>query len=187
MCPTAPHDLAPGGAGVAIAGDSAGGNLTAVLARRLRDHGGPAPIAQLFIYPTFDAVAFRQASYPSHRECATGYGLLYADGLTYWDHYLGPGDDPSSPDASPLRAADLSGLPPAYVLTAEYDVLRDEGRAYADRLHAAGVPVTYRQQAGHLHGFLGDLSRYDAADDALHHLAAYLRQHYQDHRSRSVP
>ena len=97
--------------------------------------------------------------------------------MAYWDHYLGPIGDPTSPDASPLRAGDLSELPPALVLTAEFDVLRDEGRAYADRLRAAGVSVSYRQFDGQLHGFLGDPDRYPAAHNALQAIADHLEQH----------
>lgn len=171
------EELADAGCGMAIAGDSAGGHLAAVVSRRLRDAGATEPAAQALIYPTLDAVAYRQAAYPSHAENATGCGLLYADGLAYWDHYLGPDGDPASPDASALRADDLSALPPAFVLTAECDVLRDEGRAYADRLRAAGVQVSYRQFDGQLHGFLGDPDRYSAADDALQAVAGHLQQH----------
>lgn len=169
-------ELVEGHAGIALAGDSAGGHLTAVVCRRIRDAGYPQPIAQVLVYPTLDAVGYRKAAYPSHRECATGCGLEYADGLAYWDHYLGPDGDPASPDASALRAADLSALPPALVLTAEHDVLRDEGRTYADRLSAAGVPAEYRQYDGQVHGFLGDPDRYSAADHALQAVANYLRR-----------
>jgi acetyl esterase/lipase len=131
---------------------------------------------QVLIYPPVDAVAYRDPdAYPSYQENGTGYGLEYADGLYYWDHYLGPDGDPSHPDASPLRAASLAGLPPGYVLSVEYDVLRDEDRAYADALRAAGVPVEHRRWDGHLHGFLGDPATYDDADPALEEVAAAVR------------
>ena len=152
-------DLAPGSGGrIAVAGDSAGGNNTAVLVRWLRDDPTTAqqPVLQVLIYPPVDAVAYRARALPSHTERGTGYGLVWEDGLAYWDHYLGPHENPAHPDASPLRAPPLAGLPPAYVLTAGYDVLRDEGRAYADAMAAAGVVVTHREWGGHLHGFLGD-------------------------------
>lgn len=170
-------DLAPAGADrVVIAGDSAGGNHAAVLVRRLRDSGRAAPALQVLLCPTLDAVAYRGGlAYPSYAECGAGYGLTYEDGLWYWDHYLGPEGDPASPDASPLRVADLTGLPPAYVLTVEYDVLRDEGEAYARRLLAAGVPVRHRRWDGHLHGFLGDPQTFDDAEPALTEVAAAIR------------
>ena len=177
-------ELAQADCRMAIAGDSAGGHLAAVVSRRLRAAGATLPAAQALIYPTLDAVAYREAAYPSHTENATGCGLLYADGLVYWDHYLGPDGDPAAPDASPLRANDFSGLPPTLVLTAEYDVLRDEGRAYADRLRAAGVDVSYRCYDGQLHGFVGDPDRYPAADDALRAVADHLHQHLTAPRPR---
>ncbi|MEX5719362.1 alpha/beta hydrolase [Geodermatophilus sp. WL48A] len=169
--------LAPDSGGrVAVAGDSAGGNNTAVLVRRLRDAGAPPPALQVLVYPPVDAVAYRDRSaHPSYTECGRGFGLLYEDGLSYWDHYLGPDGDPASPDASPMRAASLAGLPPAYVLTVQYDVLRDEGEAYARALEAAGVPVQHRRWDGHLHGFLGDPATFSDADPALEEIAAALR------------
>ena len=168
--------LAPDSGGrVAVAGDSAGGNNAAVLARRLRDAGAPAPALQVLVYPPVDAVAYRdRSSHPSYSECGQGFGLLYEDGLAYWDHYLGPDGDPASPDASPMRAASLAGLPPAFVLTVEYDVLRDEGEAYAQALQAAGVPVRHRRWDGHLHGFLGDPTTFSDAEPALAEIAAAL-------------
>lgn len=174
------------GSPIAIAGDSAGGNVTAVLARRLRDTDAVAPVTQVLIYPTLDAVGYRRSEYASHRDCATGFGLLHADGLAYWDHYLGPDQDPASADASPLRTADLSRLPPALVLTAEYDVLRDEGRAYVERLRDAGVAAGYRQYDGQLHGFVGDPDRYPAADDALRVVARHLARHFSPGGSHGV-
>jgi acetyl esterase len=138
---------ANGGDGrLAVAGDSAGGNLAAVAARRLR---AEVPLRlQALIYPACDA----GLNMPSHREFGTGYGLT-ADGMRrFWNLYLG-GADGTDPDASPLRAEDLAGVAAAYVLTAEADVLRDEGEAYADRLRAAGVEVTQRRWPGTIHGF----------------------------------
>lgn len=167
---------------VAVAGDSAGANNAAVLSRRLRDSdsdsgsgGSSQPVLQVLVYPPVDAVAYRQAAYPSHTERGSGYGLVYEDGLHYWEHYLGPDGDPASPDASPLRAPSMAGLAPAYVLTVEYDVLRDEGRAYADRLREAGIPVEHRHWDGHLHGFLGDPTTFSDADDAMSEIAGALR------------
>jgi acetyl esterase len=180
--------LAPGSAGrVAVAGDSAGGNNAAVLVRRLRDRGVPLPALQVLIYPPVDAVAYRDVdAYPSYRENGSGYGLEYADGRYYWDHYLGPDGDPAHPDASPLRAPSLAGLPPAYVLSVEYDVLRDENRAYADALRSAGVPVEHRHWPGHLHGFLGDPATYDDADTALTEIATAVRRRLTADPARPV-
>ncbi len=143
-----------------------------MLARRLRDAGAPLPALQVLLYPPVDAVAYRDRdAYPNYRQCGQGFGLVYEDGLYYRDCYLGPDGDPASPDASPMRAPTLRGVSPAYVLTVEYDVLRDEGQAYAEALRAAGVPVTHRRWDGHLHG-LGDPDT--PADSALDEVGAAL-------------
>jgi acetyl esterase len=128
----------------AVAGDSAGGNLAAIAARHLTG----SLKAQLLIYPVTDA----GVNTPSYAEFADGYGLTAAGMRRFWELYL-DGADGLQPDASPLRATDLTGLPPAYVLTAECDVLRDEGETYAAKLRDAGVPVTLDRRAGALHGF----------------------------------
>jgi acetyl esterase len=132
-----------------VAGDSAGGNLSAVMALRARDRGGPRIALQVLIYPVTD-VDFDRPSYtdPENQLLLTREAMLW-----FWDHYLPDATRRTEPDASPLRAADLSGLPPAVVLTAEHDVLRDEGEAYAARLAGAGVPVDSRRYAGQMHGF----------------------------------
>ncbi len=122
-----------------VAGDSAGANLAAVVARAAR--------LQLLIYPVIDA----GINTPSYREFDQGHGLSAADMRRFWELYL-DGADGLQADASPLRG-ELTGLPPAYVLTAEYDVLRDEGEAYARALRDAGVEVTLDRRAGTLHGF----------------------------------
>lgn len=137
-----------------VSGDSAGGNLAAVLARRERDARGtpralPALAGQILIYPVTDH-DFTTTSYRDERNQL----FLTRDAMIwYWNHYA-PGDVRDDPDASPLRAADLSGLAPAAVVTAEYDVLR-EGEAYADRLRDAGVLLTHVRMAGQTHGFAG--------------------------------
>jgi len=135
---------------LAVAGDSAGGNLAAVVSRVARDDNGPPIAFQLLIYPATDATRCQ----PSHVENAEGY-LLTADALEWFlDLYLEPGTDREDPDVSPFFAKDLSGLPPALVITAEYDPLRDEGEAYADRLVEAGVEVTVSRYPGMIHGFV---------------------------------
>ncbi len=143
---------------LAIAGDSAGGNLAAVTARLARDADGPPLAGQLLIYPGTD---FRDddARYPSRGQNADGYFLTRADMQWFSDHYVGTAD-PNDPRLSPILAENLAGLPPAVVVTAEYDPLRDEGEAYARALEQAGVPVSLRRYDGLIHGFfdLGALS-----------------------------
>lgn len=136
---------------LAVAGDSAGGGLAAAVALRLRAGGGPALRAQALVYPALDA----RLAMPSVAEHAEGYGLTAATMRWYVDQYLPPGVDRDDPLASPAAARDLAGLPPALVVTAEHDVLRDEGEDYAARLRAAGVPVTLVREPGLVHGFLG--------------------------------
>jgi acetyl esterase len=132
-----------------VAGDSAGGNLAAVLALRARDRNGPPIALQVLVYPVTDADLSRASYVDDDNQL-----LLTTDAMAwFWDHYVPDAARRHEPDASPLRAADLAGLPPAVVLTAEHDVLRDEGEAYAERLQAAGVPVELRRHAGQMHGF----------------------------------
>ena len=135
---------------ILIAGDSAGGNLAAVTALRIRDEGGPRLIGQLLIYPVTD---FYDANHPSMEENAEGYGLTRAGMIWFWNHYLERLTDGAHPHASPLRAVDLHRLPPALVIMAEFDPLRDEGAQYAVRLRDAGVPTDMRQWDGMNHGF----------------------------------
>jgi acetyl esterase len=167
------HAASIGGdaARIAVGGDSAGGTLAAVTARRARDRGLPLEL-QLLVYPVLDA-SQRQASYD---EFANGYGLT-RDGMRwYWEQYLGPDADPADPDVSPLQALELSGLAPALVLTAENDPLRDEGEAYAARLTAAGVPVRLTRYGGQIHGFFRMRAIMPQADAALDEAAAALRE-----------
>ncbi len=148
---TAAHlgEIAGGDVPLFVAGDSAGGNLSAVVARRARDRGGPRIALQILIYPVTDA-DFDRPSYVAPENAL----LLTREAMRwFWDHYVPDVERRAEPDASPLRAEDLSGLPPAVVLTAEHDVLRDEGEAYAARLEAAGVPVDFQRHQGQMHGF----------------------------------
>lgn len=134
---------------LAAGGDSAGGNLTAALALKLRDAGGPQLRHQFLIYPVLDT-DFETASYRAAADpILTPQAMRY-----YWDAYLSREDDKIDPYAVPMRAGDLSGLPPATVLTAEADPLRDEGEAYAARLQEAGVATTLLRGEGMVHGFL---------------------------------
>jgi acetyl esterase len=132
-----------------VAGDSAGGNLSAVMAMRARDRSGPPIALQVLVYPVTDADLSRSSYVDDENQL-----LLTTDAMVwFWDHYVPDAARRREPDASPLHAEDLTGLPPAVVLTAEHDVLRDEGEAYAERLRAAGVPVDLRRHAGQMHGF----------------------------------
>jgi len=137
---------------VAVSGVSAGGNLAAAVALRARDVGGPRLIAQVLICPVLD-FAFDT---PSYEQNATGFLLERDDMRWFWAQYLPTEAWGAHPYASPLRAEDVSGVAPAVVITAEYDPLRDEGAAYADRLAAAGVPVDHRCYDGMIHGFVGN-------------------------------
>ncbi|MDX1649395.1 MAG: alpha/beta hydrolase [Myxococcota bacterium] len=139
---------------IAVGGDSAGGNLSAVVALEARDAGGPGLRMQLLVYPAVDLRAASDARYPSRSENAEGPFLLRETMDWFVGHYLGD-DDAARADwrASPLLAASLADLPPAYVATAEHDPLRDEGEAYADALAAAGVPVRRRLFEGMPHVF----------------------------------
>ena len=136
---------------IAVGGDSAGGNLATVIAMRFRDAGGPALAAQILLYPVTDVSSFDTAS---HREFADGYFLTRGAMAWFTGHYLASDDHKRSPEASPLLSPNLSGLPPALVITAEFDPLRDEGEAYAQRLRQAGVPVTVTRYPGMIHGFV---------------------------------
>ena len=132
-----------------IAGDSAGGNISAVTAVRARDRGGPEIALQILIYPVTDAV-FNRPSYvdPENQLVLTREAMVW-----FWDHYVPNPLQRMEPDASPLYTPDLSGLPPAVILTAEHDVLRDEGEDYAQRLEAVGVEVDFQRHKRQIHGF----------------------------------
>ena len=150
---------------IAIGGDSAGGNLAAAVALMARDRRGPALRHQLLIYPVTDA-DFTRASY---RENAEGYLLTTQAMEWFWGHYVPDAVQRNEPYAAPLQAKDLSGLPPAFVITAEYDPLRDEGEAYAKRLSGAGVRTTAKRYDGAIHGFfamglLAEVARTAVAD-----------------------
>ncbi|MER5204253.1 alpha/beta hydrolase [Streptomyces sp. NPDC002825] len=156
----------------AVAGDSAGANLATVLTLLSRDRGGPEITCQALYYPMLDP----NRSRPSHRENAQGY-FLTADHLRwYWDGYLQSPAHRTSPYAAPLAGADLSGLPPAQIVTAGFDPLRDDGLAYAEALAAAGVPVQARHHAGMFHGFLSMAGALPAAAEARETAFAALRE-----------
>ncbi len=157
---------------IAVGGDSAGGNLAAVVSLMARDRGGPNLAYQLLVYPVTDLSSLDTASY---RDYAEGYGLMRTEMEWFGDHYLSQGEDGKNPYVSPLLAQDLSGLPPALVITAEFDVLRDEGEAYANRLKEAGVSVKCTRYNGMIHGFMTMDGVLDRARGAIDEASAELR------------
>lgn len=157
---------------LAIGGDSAGGNLAAVAALALRDAGGPPLAMQMLIYPATDLAA----EHPSHFKFAEGYLLTRANVQWFRANYLASAAQVDDWRASPLRAHDLSRLPAAYILTAGFDPLVDEGKAYADRLVAAGVTVTYECFEGMIHGFIVMGGAIAAANHALYRATTALKQ-----------
>ncbi|GAA1886548.1 alpha/beta hydrolase [Actinomadura bangladeshensis] len=161
------YGIVPGA--VAVAGDSAGGNLAAAVALLARDRG--LPLAhQLLVYPVTDTAM----DTPSWREYGTGYGLDARSLARFMDLYRG-GADPADARLAPLRAPDLAGAAPATVITAECDILRDEAEAYAHRLAAAGVPVELRRFDGVVHSFFLLPEIFDAGAEAMEFAARRLR------------
>lgn len=157
---------------IAVGGDSAGGNLAAVVSLMAREKGGPSLIYQLLVYPVTDLSSVDTDSYREHGE---GY-ILTKDSMGYYrDHYVGRREELQNAYASPLLAQELKGLPPALVLTAEFDVLTDEAEAYADRLKKAGVPVKYTCYKGMIHAFFSLAAVVDRARDAMNEATAGLR------------
>jgi acetyl esterase len=156
---------------IAVGGDSAGGNLAAVVTRMARERGGPALVFQLLIYPDVD---FRRTN-TSIRAYAGKYGNISRDGQRWFmDNYLPNGQDKLDPRVSPLLAPDLAGLPPALIITAEFDALRDEGEEYGQRLKEAGVPVTVSRYPGMIHEFVRH--PFDDSRKARHEAAAALQR-----------
>jgi acetyl esterase len=157
---------------IAVSGDSAGGNLAAAVAIATRDRQGPRIAAQLLIYPVTD-FDFTTESYGQNGE---GYLLTKGSMQWFWAHYLGAQELGKDPYACPARADDLSGLPPAFVATAEFDPLRDEGEAYAANLRIAGVDVTAKRYDGMLHGFAWTLGATPSGSALIDDLAAAFSQ-----------
>lgn len=158
---------------IAVAGDSAGGNLAATVSIRARDEGTHGISFQLLIYPVTD-FSFETGSYS---ENADGY-LLTMEGMRwFWNHYIGHDESLGNhPLASPLQADDLSNLPPALIITAEFDPLRDEGEAYGERLKEAGVKTEVQRYDGLIHGFFGQTDLTQGAKDAMSSAALALRE-----------
>ena len=157
---------------LAVGGDSAGGNLAAAVALVLRDESGPALVHQLLIYPVTDY----NLDTRSYLDNAEGYNLTREAMRFYWRLYLRTESDADDQRASPLRARHFADLPSAFVITAEYDPLRDEGRAYAERLREAGTPTVHRDYAGMIHGFVTSAGVIDQGKQAIRDASAALRE-----------
>ncbi len=156
---------------IAVGGDSAGGNLAAVACLMARDAGATLPAMQMLIYPVTDT----GRELPSRRTFREGFLLTSRDMAYYEDRYLPPGTDRGDPRVSVLQAGELSGLPPAYVATAGFDPLRDEGDAYAQRLREAGVPVALHRHPGLVHTFVNLTAISPTARAAMLEAAGALR------------
>ena len=159
---------------IAVAGDSAGGNLAAAVALKARDEDSPPIHSQWLIYPITDA----NTETDSYHKFADGYGITKNLMTWFWNQYVPDVAERKHPLASPLQALSLSGLPPTYLLSAGYDVLYDEGQAYAERLRNAGVPVTEQAHPAMLHGFLHTSEPFDEAVTAMTQLTSAIKDFF---------
>lgn len=166
-------ELARPDAPLIVAGDSAGGNLSAVMAQRAKAAGGPRIALQVLVYPVTDC----DLETTSYRDPANQLMLSRESMIWFWDQYAPDPEARLHPDAAPLRNADLLRLPPAVVVTAEHDVLRDEGELYATRLLKAGVPVRHQRFAGQMHGFFTMVDILPGAAAAMDYVAAAIEEH----------
>lgn len=160
---------------LAMAGDSAGGNLSAATALAARDKNGPPVVLQVLIYPALNT----NLDTASYHECATGFGLTRAAMAYYFKQYFAKPEDAANPYAAPLLAKELKGVAPTLILTAHYDVLRDDGEAYAARLKQAGVPVKCTRYLSSHHGFLRYGNIHDPAKKALQEIADALKRAFE--------
>lgn len=160
-----------------VGGDSAGGTLSAAVTLMARDRKTPSITKQILIYPVTD---FHQQGIPSiyrsYTENAEGFGVTNTHMSLFWDLYIEKEEDRNHPYASPIRAADVSCLPPALLLTAEYDVLRDEGEQYGRRLRESGVPVIAKRFDGIIHGFLQFFVDQEEATEALDMMSVFIQE-----------
>jgi acetyl esterase/lipase len=163
-------EIAGGSVPLIVMGDSAGGNLSAIVAQKARDAGGPALAAQVLISPVTDA----DLDNPTYTDPANQLMLTRDSMIWFWDHYAPDPASRANPDAAPLRAASLAGLAPAIVLTAEHDVLREEGEEYAERLRSAGVPVAHRRFDGQMHGFFTMVNLLPGSADGIAYVTEQL-------------
>jgi acetyl esterase/lipase len=161
---------------IAVGGESGGGTLAAVTALRARHERGAAICGQLLIYPPTDHCSSRHDSWIRY---GAGYGLTSEMGMWLWKQYLSNAAEADDPYASPLRATDLAGLPAALVITAEYDILRDEGERYAERLQQAGVAVKRSRYANTIHGFFSMPLLCPGGRAAMKDASEWLRERFQ--------
>lgn len=166
------HELDGDVTRLAIAGDSAGGNVAAVTAHGIRDEGDIAPLLQVLIYPVLDGTPER----PSHHEFAEGMLLTRGNILWFYAHYMNQPEDALDPRFSPILAEDLTGLAPTLLIVAGHDPLRDEGIAYAERLKSAGIKVDLSNYEGMVHGFLSFADAVDQGKKAIEEVADALRK-----------
>jgi acetyl esterase len=157
-----PEDFAADPARIAVSGDSAGGNLAAVVCQMARDRGGPHISYQLLIYPCVDYLD----ESPSMKENGEGYFLTVSGMKWFWEQYASV-DHVREPYLSPLQAKTFADLPPALIISAEYDPLRDQGELYAKRLNEAGVPATVKRFDGMIHGFFHMSGFIEAGREAI--------------------
>jgi acetyl esterase len=161
------------GKNLAIAGDSSGGNFVAAVAAKAHDDGFDGVTHQILFYPSVD-LDFAEDRYPSLRENAVGFGLETAGLKPFNAFYLNSGADPADPLVSPIKRGDLGGLPPALIITAEHDPLRDEGELYARRMREAGLDATVSRYAGANHGFVQNFSWIPEFYRPFHEAAGFL-------------
>jgi len=157
---------------LAVVGDSAGANLAAALCLLARDRKGPEITFQVLAYPVIDSDFTR----PSYVENAEGYFLTLEQMKWFWAQYVSTPEQMTEPYAAPIRAESLAGLPPAFIITAEYDPLRDEGEAYADALFTAEIPVSLHRYPGMIHAFLRRVDQFDAATSAIYEIGYSLKK-----------
>jgi acetyl esterase len=161
---------------IAVVGDSAGGNLAAVVAQMAKDKQGPAIACQVLIYPVTNIAETNTESY---RKFSSGYILTQSDMQAFISLYTPDKKDRMNPYASPLLAKDFKNLPPAIIITDQFDVLRDEGESYASKLEAAGVLVKKKRYEGVIHGFVSADRFLNQANDAIDMIATTLKKFYR--------
>lgn len=162
---------------IVVCGDSAGGNLSAVMAIKARDHNGPKIAMQALVYPvTNDDLNNSSYTDPSNQLMLSKESMIW-----FWDHYVPSKPDRNNVDASPLKAKDLSGLPPAIVITAGHDPLRQEGEEYAAKLIQAGVTTIFKRFDDQMHGFFTMVGMLPRSEEAVGFVAGSIKLHLQNH------